>query len=1061
MRPPTTYEATHVQSSKKPASSLRLRPRRRSLIGRSRAVPFLAGSLGSLRQRSEDSADDQLIVSLRDRDSHTGAPWQSNAQALQEYLMVLTPQRLPYEIQMASGWDKGFSPEELVGLMHTSSGKGWHTPRFCSYPQDLVLRFSCGHSRVRKIQILSHQYKIASRLDFWMGSRKGVQSINADATGRQSLIDGNTNADHDNNYGNNDGAYEDEDEDAGLDLVPRVDARKKNLPVLQFQKLGSISFDSNTASNFSGRELKSINVDVEGEYLRVVIRQCHVNPLNIYHQVAILALNVLGETLEDELQGESERLDFNEFEVVNGPGQGLTETTVPHSSIPVLETLEVPNLSDAVRGLSIAEIKDQPASYMDQDVEKLIVGFVRAKQDAVKVEDFASAKLYKAGYEETVKFADEIQTLNIEKHKAAENDDFDLAQELKTKVVVVKARMNTQLSQGGFVITATDESTVVSLARSDVIYEENDNEKSLIASKSVSVSNISVSAEACSLPISSIGTNGRRVPVSRRSIFPPAVLNRSSSAPSDSSSDLDRAGRGDYSGKIPAPLFRSSSTGVSKQLSGARYSGPQSSHRLPLLPRNGSKALQQVISQPAIKDRSFISSSQLILGQDDISTIHLDELTEQEQTSFSVSLQVFPSKVVSCLISRELHLRLYAIECVKEHLENENDEDDNDQQNDRTLLARAVFQVISIALTDTREKVVTLALALLDQVVKFCIQNEIPNAVTYRSLEPIFSLLLIKASDLNTRVTQGTIDRLVMLCNSFRTTPYAILPLVFKPARNTVPYRQAQSRIEIVARLVNEFGVFDRSEGKGTAGGLDFENITEFAVPYLSHTNGEVRIATRKLIIDVCKFLSKTRVEQFLPGVKPLIIESIQKELVPKKPRSSAVNSPALSRPVLRSTGLSTQDLRLSLNSSVPVPSTSRRCPAPNPLGVNLHMDSLKSLLVEPDSPGLTKPSRQSSRQRSDAAIAHQARLKMPLRSSAKATQALYTGVPRTMVKRQSALSPEDENDSTASEEIKNAGPTAPIKIKIELLSRDEKLTAGHDYREFVWKRCTKGTERF
>lgn len=92
-------------------------------------VPYAAGSLGSHRQTDED--DDQLIVSLRDKnaDIQNGAP-QSNVQALQEYLMVLAPQRLHYEIQMASGWDAGFPPEELVGLMQTSSGKGWHTPRF-------------------------------------------------------------------------------------------------------------------------------------------------------------------------------------------------------------------------------------------------------------------------------------------------------------------------------------------------------------------------------------------------------------------------------------------------------------------------------------------------------------------------------------------------------------------------------------------------------------------------------------------------------------------------------------------------------------------------------------------------------------------------------------------------------------------------------------------------------------------------------------------------------------------------------------------------------------------
>lgn len=106
---------------------------------------------------------------------------------------------------------------------------------------------------------------------------------------------------------------------------------------------------------------------------------------------------------------------------------------------------------------------------------------------------------------------------------------------------------------------------------------------------------------------------------------------------------------------------------------------------------------------------------------------------------------------------------------------------------------------------------------------EFCLQNEIPHSTAYNSLEPIFSLLLVKASDLNTRVSQATLNRIVMLCNCFRTHPHSILPLVFRPARGTVMYRQSQSRIEVVARLVNEYGVYDRIAGKGTPGGLDFE----------------------------------------------------------------------------------------------------------------------------------------------------------------------------------------------------------------------------------------------
>ncbi|KAI1294056.1 hypothetical protein EDD11_008285 [Mortierella claussenii] len=57
----------------------------------------------------------------------------------------------------------------------------------------------------------------------------------------------------------------------------------------------------------------------------------------------------------------------------------------------------------------------------------------------------------------------------------------------------------------------------------------------------------------------------------------------------------------------------------------------------------------------------------------------------------------------------------------------------------------------------------------------------------------------------------------------------------------------------------------------------------------------------------------------------------------------------------------------------------------------------------------------------------------MPLRTSVKAQQALYAGIPRSMVKRQSALSPEDENDSTASEEIKLPGQKSETHQSLRL----------------------------
>lgn len=119
--------------------------------------------------------------------------------------------------------------------------------------------------------------------------------------------------------------------------------------------------------------------------------------------------------------------------------------------------------------------------------------------------------------------------------------------------------------------------------------------------------------------------------------------------------------------------------------------------------------------------------------------------------------------------------------------------------------------------------------------------------------------------------------------------------------------------------------------------------------------------------------------------------QSIQKELERKRPTISSMRTPT--PPVEKTLNVSYRSQEVRSPSDTSRSSKGRGAHAV-PF-VDLHMDSLKKLLVEPlESPTSSKPPsrQQSTRQRSDAALAHQARLKMPLRSSIKATQALYTG---------------------------------------------------------------------
>ena len=55
--------------------------------------------------------------------------------------------------------------------------------------------------------------------------------------------------------------------------------------VLEWSKLGSLSFDANERSRFLARELKSVHVTAEGDALRLRLFDCHANRLNADRQV--------------------------------------------------------------------------------------------------------------------------------------------------------------------------------------------------------------------------------------------------------------------------------------------------------------------------------------------------------------------------------------------------------------------------------------------------------------------------------------------------------------------------------------------------------------------------------------------------------------------------------------------------------------------------------------------------------------------------------------------------------------------------------------------------------
>jgi centrosomal protein CEP104 len=129
--------------------------------------------------------------------------------------------RLPFKVMCVSSEEKECPASEL--MVERAGACGWASERFCSWPQVLVLQFRAA-CRLDRLKILSHQYKIATRVEIFVGVAAGKKQPGAGAGAGAAAMSGEWLA-------------------------------------ANFRRLGHISFSSNSHTGFKARELKSVHLE--------------------------------------------------------------------------------------------------------------------------------------------------------------------------------------------------------------------------------------------------------------------------------------------------------------------------------------------------------------------------------------------------------------------------------------------------------------------------------------------------------------------------------------------------------------------------------------------------------------------------------------------------------------------------------------------------------------------------------------------------------------------------------------------------------------------------------
>jgi len=686
-------------------------------------------------------------------------------------------QRLDYEVVHSTGWDGEYSPDELAitSLKAKVNGdtnrndaltnaKGWQSPRSCTYPQEIILHLVNGPARIRKIQILSHHFKIATKLDIYVGSVKEAWGAAGQARQEQSLSDT---------------GFAEGDQSA----VQRRDEleQQEEEPPIEFRRLGYVPLDSNERGNFKAREMKSIRTDIEGEFLRFVARRCHQNPLNPYNQVGLVAITIMGESLQDLLDGESPKIPIEAYADEMRRAQFLKDERLQQQALwnsrrRVDETSSFANSSTAIaHAFAALDI------HNGEQVENLFNVFTRAKEAAVKVEDFYKAKILKSVIELMQKGVENMYKLDGAKRAAVEDEDFELAERIKMEIETIKAVIPSRIADEGIDLDERGEIIFMDRHSNGAVASDPHSSSLRPNVEMPAMNNLSkASTEVAQKPEMESGPINGRADTSQ---LAPSDPNRRGSNSSEANGVTSETNSDDQEPTTPVTPQSTAATFFTKSESGNPPTPPP----------------EQVDENEA------------------------EALSDRDRVEFEQAICVFGERLVTKLLSKKFNLRESALAEVTKRIDI-SDAGKNVPSADKITLAKAVFQVMQFGLTDRRENVSMQALTLCEALMEFSIHHQLPPSATFKTIELAFPTLLSKTADMNPRIKQTSTDLIVNLSKTYQSPPHNVLPSILTSVQMSQTPKEIKAKIELIERLVQELGVSESSNG------LSFEAVMEVAV---------------------------------------------------------------------------------------------------------------------------------------------------------------------------------------------------------------------------------------
>lgn len=305
-------------------------------------------------------------------------------------------QKCSFRIVYSSSEEMGFAASELN--RHTPTSVGWSSIKFCEYPQELGVMLVEENDDVvemkeydleprralrylTQVQLLVHEFKIASRVEMYVGVGSDYQEAD-------------------------------------------------------FERLGFMNLDGNERSNFHARELKTVYVDErQANFIRFIIHRPHNNNKNLFQQVGFLAINVVGEPRRIETTKSPRATQAAQSKQIEDK---LSEYKMEYD-------LTHKGVSDNGLNEFVHNNMNSLTLSMDPVSQEKLHLLMQAKADAIEIEDFDRAKTIKGLEHELKLLGVKLRKLDTLKAEAVRAEDFDYAKQVKQEAAQLRGAMDKKI----------------------------------------------------------------------------------------------------------------------------------------------------------------------------------------------------------------------------------------------------------------------------------------------------------------------------------------------------------------------------------------------------------------------------------------------------------------------------------------------------------------------------------------------------------------------------------------------------------------------------------------